>query len=177
MYNAENYTISVRKEDFDGEQLYVARVLELPDVEEYADTVDEARELAIDTINASRELCLEQGIAFPEPHNFSELDNVSGRITLRLPKSLHASLIKEAEVEGVSLNQHLVASLAVRYGQSSMSHSLQEKIENYFSRFYKRLCANHEETTQLFKQEKQTAIFVNFKEQQSPNRFKTVFSN
>jgi antitoxin HicB len=36
----------------------------------------------------------------------------SGNLRLRLPKSLHARLAREAEREGVSLNQWLVAKLA-----------------------------------------------------------------
>jgi predicted HicB family RNase H-like nuclease len=38
----------------------------------------------------------------------------SGRFVVRLPRSLHAALEREAESEGVSLNQLVVAKLAVR---------------------------------------------------------------
>jgi predicted HicB family RNase H-like nuclease len=37
----------------------------------------------------------------------------SGRFVVRLPRSLHAALEREAAVEGVSLNQLVVAKLAV----------------------------------------------------------------
>ncbi|WP_373371125.1 toxin-antitoxin system HicB family antitoxin, partial [Proteus mirabilis] len=37
----------------------------------------------------------------------TETDNVSGRLTLRLPKSIHAKCIKAAESDGVSLNTYL----------------------------------------------------------------------
>jgi hypothetical protein len=40
----------------------------------------------------------------------------SGRILLRLPSSLHAKLLEEAEREGVSLNQFAVAALAGAVG-------------------------------------------------------------
>ncbi len=42
----------------------------------------------------------------------------SGRFVVRLPKSLHAALEREASNEGVSLNQLVVTKLAV-----SLSHS------------------------------------------------------
>ena len=40
----------------------------------------------------------------------------SGRFVVRLPRSLHASLEREAEREGVSLNQLVVAKLAAQLG-------------------------------------------------------------
>jgi predicted HicB family RNase H-like nuclease len=36
------------------------------------------------------------------------------KFNIRLPKSLHAALVSEAEAEGVSLNQLVVAKLALR---------------------------------------------------------------
>ena len=41
----------------------------------------------------------------------------SGRFVVRLPKSLHAALEQEAAQEGVSLNQLVVAKLAVQLSQ------------------------------------------------------------
>ncbi len=38
----------------------------------------------------------------------------SGRFVVRVPKSLHASLEREADAEGVSLNQLVVTKLALR---------------------------------------------------------------
>jgi predicted HicB family RNase H-like nuclease len=41
----------------------------------------------------------------------------SGKLLVRLPKSLHAALAEEAEREGVSLNHLIVAKLAQRLDQ------------------------------------------------------------
>lgn len=41
----------------------------------------------------------------------------SGKFVVRLPRSLHAALEAEAEREGVSLNQLVVAKLSVQMGQ------------------------------------------------------------
>ena len=41
-----------------------------------------------------------------------ELDGYSGRLVLRIPKSLHKLLKKEAEMEGVSLNQYMLYKLS-----------------------------------------------------------------
>lgn len=41
----------------------------------------------------------------------------SGRFVVRLPKSLHAALEREAAAEGVSLNQLVVVKLSVGLGK------------------------------------------------------------
>jgi len=100
------YTISVRRGTFDGEVLFEARVKELPDVAEYGESFDEAYDLAIDTIETAAAAYAEQGRAFPPPQE--PADDFSGRVTLRIPRSLHRALAAAAEDEGVSLNAHLV---------------------------------------------------------------------
>lgn len=56
--------------------------------------------------------------SFPEPAAQEELvrpiAEVSGQLRVRMPKSVHAALIKEAETEGVSLNQLIVSKLSVQ---------------------------------------------------------------
>lgn len=41
-----------------------------------------------------------------------ELDGFSGRLVLRIPRSLHRLLKEEADVEGVSLNQYMLYKLS-----------------------------------------------------------------
>lgn len=41
-----------------------------------------------------------------------ELGGFSGRLVLRIPKSLHKLLKEEADVEGVSLNQYMLYKLS-----------------------------------------------------------------
>lgn len=67
MYNAQKYAISVKVENVDSENLYVARVDELPDVEEYADTYDMALTLVLDTIRTTQKFFNEKGMSFPLP--------------------------------------------------------------------------------------------------------------
>lgn len=73
MYHVEKYVISVKFENIDGEKLYVARVDELPDVEEYADTYDMAHTLALDTIRTTQKFFNEKGMTFPPPSDKSRL--------------------------------------------------------------------------------------------------------
>ena len=41
-----------------------------------------------------------------------ELEDYSGRIVLRLPRSLHKTLKEQAAIEGVSLNQYMLYKLS-----------------------------------------------------------------
>lgn len=42
----------------------------------------------------------------------SGLEEYSGRLVLRIPRSLHRSLKEQAEIEGVSLNQYMLYKLS-----------------------------------------------------------------
>ncbi len=56
--------------------------------------------------------------SLPEPDMLPSRQEYSGKFVVRVPKSLHAALVAEAEVEGVSLNQLVVAKLAVQLAGS-----------------------------------------------------------
>lgn len=106
MFDPNAYGIEVRRRTIDGEAVFEARVRELPDVAEYADTAEEAYALALDTIAATAKMLAERGKAIPAP--VEPVDEWSGRVTLRVPKSLHRALAAAADAEGCSLNQHIV---------------------------------------------------------------------
>ena len=110
MTAAHAYNITIRKAVIEGEAVYEARIRELPDATEYADTAEEAHALAIDTIEATAQILHERGQAMPAP--YVPVDDYSGRVTLRIPRSLHRALAEAADAEQVSLNQHLVGILA-----------------------------------------------------------------
>ena len=109
MTDAHDYNITIRKAVIEGEALYEARIRELPDVTEYADTAEEAYALAIDTIETTARILHERGKAMPVA--YVPADEYSGRVTLRLPRSLHRAISEAAESDGVSLNQHIVGLL------------------------------------------------------------------
>ena len=106
MIDPHAYGIEVRRRVMDGEALFEARVRELPDLAEYADTFDETYALAVDAIETTARVFAEHGRAMPAP--VEPVDDWSGRVTLRVPKSLHRALAEAADVEGCSLNQHIV---------------------------------------------------------------------
>lgn len=104
------YTVEV-KYDEDG---YFARVVELPGCMTWADTIEELWPMVEDAKSAWIEDALEDGDPVPEPR---DLEDYSGRVLLRMPKSLHRDLARRAEEDGVSLNQFMTTSLGRVVGE------------------------------------------------------------
>jgi predicted HicB family RNase H-like nuclease len=104
------YNITIRRDTFEDEVLFEARVQEFPDLVEYGETYQEAYDLALDAIETTAQILTEKNRDMPAPS--VPMDQYSGRVTLRLPKSLHRALALTAEIERVSLNQHLVSILS-----------------------------------------------------------------
>lgn len=125
--NAHSYNIIVRY--VVAEECYEAKVLELPDTAEYADTYQEAYELAIDTIEATAAAMEEKGKKMPTPHIPAESD-YSGRVTLRLPKSLHAAMVHISEQEETSLNQMICSIVAAYRG---FDGAMQKTMEDWIT--------------------------------------------
>jgi antitoxin HicB len=95
---------------------YTAEVIDLPGCLTCADTLDELWEMVQDAKRGWLELALEDGDLIPEPSLPPLAEETSGKFTVRLPRSLHLKLIKQAEREGVSLNQFVATSLAETVG-------------------------------------------------------------
>jgi len=115
-FDPESYTIIIRKEEFDGEILYVGRVAEFPNISSFEDTFEEARNLVIDAIQTLKKIADKTSADFPIPYPTLS-DDYSGRVTLRLPKSLHAKVARIAEQEDISINQFLITAVASHVGE------------------------------------------------------------
>ena len=75
-------------------------------------------------INAREQLTAEEAAALAEAEAMddgssvsldafkAELEGYSGKLVLRIPRSLHKHLKEEAEIEGVSLNQYMLYKLS-----------------------------------------------------------------
>ena len=57
----------------------------------------------------------------------------SGKLMVRIPKSLHKKAARIAERDGVSLNQFIMASVAVSVGERQLHHRLVSNITNSFT--------------------------------------------
>jgi predicted RNase H-like HicB family nuclease len=101
MADPEKYTFVIRKTEEYPEEPFVARVIEFPYSAGYGKTSEEAYAVALKAIRTFEE----EKLSLPNP--LPHINEFSGRISLRIPKSLHRKLASYAEVEGVSINQYL----------------------------------------------------------------------
>ena len=93
----------------DDDVYWFAEIPDLPGCMADGATPDEA----IAELEEAKELWIEthiaDGLEVPEP---ADLMGYSGKLSLRIPKSLHRRLADQAKQEGVSLNQHILNQLA-----------------------------------------------------------------
>lgn len=93
-----------------------AEILEFPGCLAEGDTAADAYEALEAAAGSWIEASLESGVSIPEP---SENCQFSGKLVLRLPKSLHKKASVAAERDGTSLNQFIVSSIAYQCGTRS----------------------------------------------------------
>lgn len=100
-----DYTIRL-KQNKDGS--YFVEIEELPGCMSEGETEEEALKMIEDAKKAWIAVALERKIKIPEPQK----DDFSGKLNVRMPKSLHRKLSYKAKEEGVSLNTLISTTLA-----------------------------------------------------------------
>ena len=103
------YHITLVQDGDEGGGKWVAAAEELPDCASRGDTAEEAIAGLKDAMASWIAAALREGRDIPEPRSVA---SHSGRLLLRMPRSLHAALTQAAERENVSLNQFITDSLA-----------------------------------------------------------------
>lgn len=105
---------------------FSAEVLEFPGCFAQGNSPNEAfnnlEEAAKSWIQAS----LDQGLHIPSP---ALNQNYSGKISLRIPRSLHKKAAQFAERDATSLNQFLISAIASKIGAEEFNSYLFDKIE------------------------------------------------
>lgn len=132
-FDPDAYTITIRKEEVDGDIFYVGRVAEFPNISAFEDTFETARTLVIDAIQSLKKIADKTHSEFPAPYP-APTDEFSGRVTLRLPKSLHAKVSRIAAQEDVSVNQYLVTAISTYVGETDGISKLVSEATHYFAR-------------------------------------------
>lgn len=112
----EDYPFEVRPLSDEEGGGYVITYPDLPGCMSDGETPEEAVENGRDAVAGWLAISREFGDEIPEPFS-----GASGRFVQRLPKSLHAQLIKQAEAESVSLNTLIVTILAQGLGGRTAS--------------------------------------------------------
>jgi antitoxin HicB len=93
----------------DPEQGFLIEVPDLPGCMTAGETEAEAVALLPEAMMAWLTVALEDDLPIPEP---TPEPTYSGKVLVRMPKSLHRRLAEQAEAEGASLNQLAVTLLA-----------------------------------------------------------------
>jgi antitoxin HicB len=104
------YHVSVVREESErGKAGWTASIEELPACTASAASPEEAVHRVRKAMETWISTALERNEDVPEPRSGS---TASGRLLVRMPKTLHRQLARAAEHEGVSLNQFITSSLA-----------------------------------------------------------------
>lgn len=106
-YMAMSYRMEIVEDK--EERGFVASYPELPGCITCGETIETAVASALDAKKAWLEAALEAGIPIQEPDN---LEDYSGQFKLRIPRSLHKSLVEHSKREGISMNQYCVYLLS-----------------------------------------------------------------
>lgn len=111
---------------------YTAEIMEFPGCISQGRTADEA----INNLNASAkswlEASLEDGREIPPP---ASTYDYSGRIALRMPKSLHRQAAQMAERDSTSMNQYMLGAISERVGANELYNRLVDSMEEQIRSF------------------------------------------
>ena len=89
---------------------YAAKVVELPGCISQGQTLEEVAVNIEDAKVCWLEVALEESMPIPEPMLNNE--EYSGKMVVRMPKSMHRLLVERAKEENISLNQYINYQLA-----------------------------------------------------------------
>lgn len=116
------YSYVIVKNDDDS---YSGEIAEFPGCFAQGETITEAMENLLSAAESWIEATIDQGLPIPEPMSIQEF---SGRVALRLPKSLHKKAAEQAALDGISLNQFLVDAVAEKVGAVNLYLYLTEQL-------------------------------------------------
>ncbi|HEY3300498.1 MAG TPA: type II toxin-antitoxin system HicB family antitoxin [Methylophilaceae bacterium] len=140
----------IRRLEPDPSGGYVVTVSEFPGCIADGNSADEAIANFETAAEAWVEGALHQGFGIREPLNF---DGASGKLALRIPRSLHRDVAEMADLEGVSINQLIASSIAMYVGQKRGYFFVNETLDRLVS-------ATHE--LRAMANDSQPAIVANY---------------
>lgn len=106
-YMKMNYRMEIVEDADEGG--FVVSFPELPGCLTCGETVETAIKNAVDAKKVWFEAAIEEEIEIHEPDS---LEEYSGQFKLRMPRSLHRSLVEHSKREGISMNQYCVYLLS-----------------------------------------------------------------
>lgn len=116
--NIDKYPFTIRPLPAEDGGGFLIEYPDLPGCHSDGDTPEQAVVNGRDAVRSYLLSCRKHGDAIPKP---SSPARSSGQFRVRMPRSLHARLVAQAEREGVSLNMLMVAAAAQALGQRETS--------------------------------------------------------
>lgn len=117
MVNVKDYKVEITKvAEADGGG-YIAHIPELDcygDGETVEDAIADVYAVAEDLI----EIAMEDGKEIPMPQYYKDMDEFSGKLSIRLPKTLHKQVSQRAKLEDCSINQLIGNYVAMGVGDA-----------------------------------------------------------
>jgi Uncharacterized conserved protein len=108
--------------------VYVAQILEFPGCVAEGDSPQEAYEKLETAAESWIDAMLRSGQKIPEP-SYDRIRDYSGKVALRLPRSVHRDAVRFAERQDTSLNQFLVSSVSAAVGAMSLYEEIARRLE------------------------------------------------
>ena len=127
-YLALPYTVEILHDQSSEHAGWFARVVELPGCMTQADTFDELEVVVQDAMHAWIVTALDAGLPVPEPDTGGEY---TGRLTVRVPRSLHRDLAVAAARDGVSLSAYIAVTLGRSLGPTRALQAVHEDFSGY----------------------------------------------
>ncbi len=115
-----DYAIRLRPLNADEGGGWLAEVPDLPGCMSDGETPEEAVHNVRDAIDEWIAAARDMGRDVPQPDDRKETIEYSGRLSLRLPRSLHAELVRSANREGVSVNQYVLYLVSAAQRKASL---------------------------------------------------------
>ena len=116
--NIDEYPFTIRPLSADDGGGFLIEYPDLPGCHSDGDSPEQAVVNGRDAVRSYLLSCRKHGDPIPKPNLPT---SSSGQFRVRMPKSLHARLVAQAEREGVSLNMLMVAAAAQVFGKGAAS--------------------------------------------------------
>lgn len=149
------YPINIFWSEEDG--CFVATIPDFPYLSAFGETQEDAVADAKQVLQMAIESLERDGIPLPQP-KYYKIQQHSGQVRLRMPKSLHHELSLIAESEGVSLNTHMVSLLSknniattIRRDIKSQFNKILEHQDQHFSILHRNINQQPEDDTEQSK--------------------------
>jgi antitoxin HicB len=108
------------------DKIYIVQFPELPGCLAHGETAEEALKNAYNAKDEWLESALKHKCKIPEPSLPIE---TTGRITLRMPKSIHQRIIERAEEEDISQNQLILTFIAEGLERAHLKNSVEKILQ------------------------------------------------